>query len=121
MRTLGEAAHPAGDTVDPGTFGASGPADGRSRASFVEGSTSGWWSGGSRTRAAERRRRGRAAHRRDRWLLPDGTTETDGDDYVVVMNRSRGPRSLRDLYRARDGDLERRPTSRSIPTAGPSA
>jgi Family of unknown function (DUF5719) len=93
VRTLGtrRPTAPATITVDPGTFErVQVPADGRGRASIVEWFDQwvavGWIAhagGGEGGVAAEPCAPGAG----DRWLLPDGTTETDAnDDYVVVMN-----------------------------------
>jgi hypothetical protein len=93
VRTLGtrRPTPPATITVEPGTFQRiQVPADGRGRASVVEWFdqwvAAGWIAhagGGEGGVAAEPC----APAAGDRWLLPDGTTETDvNDDYVVVMN-----------------------------------
>jgi hypothetical protein len=93
VRTLGSKRplEPRTLTVEPSSFvRVPVPADGRERASMVEWFDQwvavGWIAhagGGERGVAAEPC----AAAAGDRWLLPDGTTETeDNQDYVVVMN-----------------------------------
>jgi hypothetical protein len=93
VRTLGtkRPTPPTTIAVEPGTLErVPVPADGRGRASAVEWFDQwvavGWIAhagGGEGGVAAEPC----APAAGDRWLLPDGTTETDvNDDYVVVMN-----------------------------------
>jgi hypothetical protein len=93
MRTLGRARPSATETitVEPGTFvRVPVPADGRERASMVEWFDQ-WVAVGWIARAGGEEG-GVAAEpcaptAGDRWLLPDGTSETErNDDVVVVMN-----------------------------------
>lgn len=93
VRTMGKrrAGAPETFTVDPGSLlRVPVPADGRERASMVEWFDQwvavGWLAhaGGDEGGVAAEPCTPAAG---GRWLLPDGTTETeDDDDYVVVMN-----------------------------------